>query len=145
MAASLRQRTATHEAGHVCAAIVYGIPVLSVTIDHAPNMHRGHSKAAHACGFECLTVLCLAGPAAEELFCGPITDPAAIQQDLRMARAHLSRAIADPLQVIAELLRCRDAAARLVRSQWGATRIAKLAEALLRQGTLRGEQIFAFC
>jgi hypothetical protein len=46
MAASLRQRTATHEAGHVCAAIVYGIPVLSVTIDYAPNMHRGHLQSS---------------------------------------------------------------------------------------------------
>ena len=61
-------------------------------------------------------------------------------------RARTCRALSrDPLQVIAELLRCRDAAARLLRSQWGATRIAKSAEALLRQGTLRGEQIFAFC
>jgi hypothetical protein len=128
----------------LCGRIIFGVPIISVSIA-PPHLHRGRYRPAHNLGREIMVTLCLAGIAAEELFCGPITDPAAIQQDLRIARAHLSRAIADPLQVIAELLRCRDAAARLVRSQWGATRIAKLAEALLRQGTLRGEQIFAFC
>ena len=129
-----------HESGHVCAALVYGIPVLSVTIDHAPHMHRGAYKAAHACALECLTTLCLAGIAAEEMFCGPITD-GGDEPDLRMAREHLSRAIANPLQAAAELPRCRAAAERLVRSAWAQQRIRLLADALLRCGTLSGEEI----
>jgi hypothetical protein len=99
-----RERVATHEAGHCVAALAYGIPILSVTIDNAPNMHRGAYKAAHACGLECLTVLCLAGIAAEEMFCGPITD-GGDQPDLRMAREHVARAIANPLHAAAELAR----------------------------------------
>jgi hypothetical protein len=136
MAASLRERTAIHEAAHVCAA---RIPILSVTIDHAPHMHRGAYKAAHACGLEYLTVLCLAGIAAEELFCGPITD-ASDQGDLKMAREYLARHF-DPLQAAAELSRCRAAAERLVRSAWAQQRIRLLAEALLRCGTLSCEDI----
>jgi hypothetical protein len=62
--------------------------------------------------------------------------------DLRMAREYLARSVPNPLRAAGELARCRDAAQRLVRSQWAQQRIAKLAEALLRYGTLRGEEIF---
>ena len=137
---SFRERVATHEAGHCVAALTFGIPILSVTIDPPPNMHRGAYKAEHACALEYLTVLCLAGIAAEELFCGPITD-GGDQPDLRMARTHLAHAIANPFRAAAELARCRAAAQRLVRSQWAQQRIAKLAEALLARGTLSGEEI----
>jgi hypothetical protein len=92
-----RERCAINKSGHCVAALAYGIPILSVTIDNAPKMHRGAYTAAHACGLECLTVLCLAGIAAEEMFFGPITD-GGDQHDLRMARELLSRAIADPLR-----------------------------------------------
>jgi hypothetical protein len=74
----------------------------------------------------------LAGPAAEELFCGTITDGGDLA-DCEMAREHLSRSISNPLQVAAELARCRAAAARLVRSAWAQQRIRllfRLAEAV---------------
>jgi hypothetical protein len=58
-------------------------------------------------------------------------------------REHLSRAIADPLQVIIELSRCRDAAARLVGSAWAQRRIVVLADALMRHGALNREEIFS--
>jgi hypothetical protein len=75
------------------------------------------------------------------MFCWPITDGGDVP-DLRMAREHLSSgAIANPLQVTIELARCRDAAARLVRSAWAQQRIRLLADALLRCGTLSGEEI----
>jgi hypothetical protein len=129
-----------HESGHVCAALVYGILVLSVTIDPPPNLRRGAYKAEHSCGLERLTVLCLAGPAAEEMFCGPITD-GGDEPDLRMAREHLARSISNPLQAAAELSRCRAAAERLIRSAWAQQRIRLLADGLLRCGTLSGEEI----
>jgi hypothetical protein len=59
-----------------------------------------------------------------------------------MARQYLARHIANPLQAAAELTRYRDAAQRPVRSAWAQHRIHLLADALLQQGTLSGEQIF---
>jgi hypothetical protein len=143
MAVSSRERTAVHEAAHAVCCILYGIPILSVSLD-PPNLHRGRFTVEHAFGLECLTVLCLAGIAAEEYFFGgPIPDPAAIQQDLQMARDACSRAIPDPLRAAVELARCRVAAERLVRGSQ--QRIAKLAAALVQHGTLSGEQIFEYC
>jgi hypothetical protein len=40
------------------------------------------------------------------------------------------------------IARYRDAAQRLVRSSWGQARICLLADALLRHGSLSGDQIF---
>jgi hypothetical protein len=57
-----------------------------------------------------------------------------------MAREHIARSV-NPLQVGVELARHRDAAARLVRSAWAQQRIRLLADALLRCGTLSGEEI----
>jgi hypothetical protein len=48
---------------------------------------------------------------------------------------------ANPLQAAADLVRFRDAAQRLVRSTWAQARIRLLADALLRCGTLSGEEI----
>jgi hypothetical protein len=140
MAVSSRERTAVHEAAHTVAALVFGIPVLSVSLD-PPNMHRGRFTAEHACGLECLTVLCLAGIAAEEYFFGtPIPDPAAIQQDLNMAKECVARAISDPLRAQVELARCRLESQRLVNS--AQQRIRVIANALLVRGVLSSEEIF---
>jgi hypothetical protein len=136
-----RERCAYHESGHVTAALVFGVPIISVTIDHPPHMHRDAYKAAHACGLEHLTTLCFAGIAAEEMFCGPITDGGDLA-DYAKAREYLARSIPNPLRAAAELARARESAQRLVRSQWAQARIAKLAEALLARGTLSGEEIF---
>jgi hypothetical protein len=89
---------------------------------------------------ECMVRLCLAGPEAENEFCGPITDDSD-RIDYKMAYAYLARQL-NPLQIGAELTRYRDAAQRLVRSAWARHRIRLLADALLRHGTLSGEQIF---
>jgi hypothetical protein len=145
MAVSLRERIATHEAGHCVAAITYGVPIISVTVEDRPHLHRGRYHAPTPdLGREAMVVLCLSGPAAEELFCGRIED-GGDGPDLRMAREQVSRAIADPLRVGIELARCRVAAERLVSSKFAQDRIKVLAAALLQHGTLRGEQIAAFC
>jgi hypothetical protein len=136
------ERCAYLEAGHVCAATVYAIPIVSVTIANGvPHLRRARYRAPHDFGLETLVTLCLSGPASEALFCGPIED-GSDQGDLQMAREYLSRAIADPLQVAIELARYRAAAARLVGSVWAQQLIIKVGRALLRHDTLRGEQIF---
>jgi hypothetical protein len=141
MAASLRQRTAIHEVAHAVCALVFGIPVISVTVDDRPHLHRGRYHApTRDLGFEAIAVLCLSGIAAEEMLCGPITDGGDLP-DLLMVREHIARSVANPLRAVAELLRCKSAAERLVRSEFARDRIGVLADALLRHGTLSGEQI----
>jgi hypothetical protein len=135
---SLRQRKSFHEAGHCCAAIVYGIPVISVTITNdTPHLHRARYCPPAGIGLECMTTLCLAGPAAEEFFCGPITD-GSDRIDIEMARRYLARRF-DLLRIEVELGRARDAAGRLVKDQQ--QRIRAIAAALLERGTLSGEDI----
>jgi len=141
MAVSLRERACVHEAGHTVAALVYGVEIISVTVKDRPHLHRGRYHAPTSeLGFEVVAVICFAGICAEELLCGPIEDGGDLL-DLRMVRAHIARSVSNPLQVGVELARHRDAAARLVRSQWARQRIAKLAAALLSRGTLSGEEI----
>ena len=73
--ASLSERAAYHEAGHCAAALAYGIPIISVTIDaDIPHLHWGRYRAQHDAGLECMARLCLARPAAETYFCGSIED-----------------------------------------------------------------------
>jgi hypothetical protein len=83
----------------------------------------------------------LAGPEAEREYCGPITDNSD-RVDYQMAYEYLARQLI-PLQVGTEFTRCRDAAQRLVCSPWAQRRIVAIADALLRHGTLTGEQISA--
>jgi hypothetical protein len=143
MAASLRERKSVHEAGHCVAAITYGVEIVSVTVEDRPHPHmrrgRYHAPTAEL-GFEAIAVICFAGICAEELLVGPIEDGGDLP-DLLMVREHLARSIANPLQAAAELSRCRAAAERLVRSAWAQARIRLLADALLRCGTLSGEEI----
>jgi hypothetical protein len=61
-----------------------------------------------------------------------------------MAYEYLARE-RDPLQIGAELTGCRDAVRCLVKTPWAQQRIAAIANALLRQGTLSGEQVCEFC
>ncbi len=140
---SLRERTAIHESGHAVAALTFGIPIISVSIaEDRPHLRRGRYRAHdEGFGLEAIVTLCLSGPEAEREFCGPITDNNDYT-DYQMARGYLADRVPNPLQAAAELARFRDAARRLVRSPWGRQRITVLADALLRHGTLSGEQIF---
>ncbi len=69
---------------------------------------------------------------------GPITD-GSDRIDYEMARGYLARHY-QPLQVEAEIVRFRAAADRLVVSEQ--RRITTIANALLKFGTLSGEEIF---
>jgi hypothetical protein len=140
----LQRRRAFHEAGHVVCALAYGIPILAASIaDNHSHMLRGRYRPPLASiGLEAMTVLCMSGAAAEEFFCGPITDGGDCV-DLEMARDYLTRAGFDPLRVGAGLKQARDAAQRLVRTPAVEDRIRLIADALLRHGTLSGDDIGA--
>jgi hypothetical protein len=128
--------------GHATAALIYGIPVVRVSAAaDDPHFLRGRCRLPPNLALECMTVLCLCGPAAEQLFCGPIVD-GGDECDLAMAREYLAREF-DPLRVGIELMRLRDAADKLARTPWASRRIQVIATALLQRGSLTGEQIAA--
>ena len=137
------ERTAIHEAGHTMVAVRYSIPIIRVTILNEPHMHRGRYRpeCSRLIGLRRLVTLCLAGPEAERVFCGPIRD-GGDKTDQRMARVYLSARLASD-QIEAELSCCQDAAAQLVRSKWGKRIITRIADALLARGTLSGNEVSA--
>jgi hypothetical protein len=106
-------------------------------------LHRGRYRPPPGIGLEAMVTLCLSGPAAETLFCGPIND-GGDRVDIEMARGYLSQRF-DPLTVGAEIARLRNAADRLVRTEWAQQRqrIVQIANGLLRSGSLDAEQIAA--
>ena len=136
------RRTALHEAGHAVAALTFAIPIISVSIDAAtPHLHHARYQPQHDAGLETLAVMFLAGPSAEQLFCGSI-EPGTDRFDLAMAREHLARRFA-PLQIGAEMVHLRGSAEALVRLPWAWQRIEVIANALLQRGTLSGTDIAA--
>jgi hypothetical protein len=134
-----RERRAYHEGGHCAACIVFGIPIISVSITgDVPHMLRSRWHAPDGIiGVEAMTTLCLAGPAAEEFFCGKIED-GSDRIDYQMARGYLARRF-DPLRVELEIGRARAGARRLIIDQ--EQRIRAIANALLQHGTLTGDEI----
>jgi ATP-dependent Zn protease len=135
-----RERTAYHEAGHVISAVQLGVPVISATIDRKqPHFLRGRYKQSRDLAIEHLVTVCLAGPAAEEMFCGPITDDGDAV-DLRMARSYLAPHYSEFVLGF-QIDRLRGAAERLVRDT--KPKIKLIADALLKHGSLDADQISA--
>jgi hypothetical protein len=135
------KRAAYHEAGHCLGAIAYGVPIISVTVSPSPHMLRAHYHAPADIGLEAICILCLAGPASEEYFCGKIDD-GSDQTDITTVRKYLSRQY-DALQIRFQFDRLRDAADKLVRTEWAQQRIKLIAAELLARGTLSAEDIAA--
>jgi hypothetical protein len=137
-----KQRTAIHEAGHCVAAVQLGVPVIGATIDpRRPHFTRDGFRRSRNLALEHLCLICLSGPAAEELFCGPIAD-AGDKLDLAQARAFIADGYNEFMRPY-ELARLRNAAENLVRSHWARERIKRLAAALIDQGSLAAEAIYA--
>ena len=134
------QRAATHEAGHCVAALTFGIPIVEATVEGSPHLRRGRFHMQRSTGIECLAILCLSGPAAEEMVCGPICD-GGDRGDLEMARTYLRSRFSE-LEVAQQMQRMRDAANRLVRTRWAEVRIWAIAGALVERGTLTADEIY---
>lgn len=112
-----KQRVATHEAGHVVAAIQLGIPVLGATIDPArPHFTRDAFRRSRNLALEHLCIICMAGPEAERLFCGEITDDGD-KIDVTMAKNYIADGYPEIMRGY-QFGRLRDAAASLVRTDW---------------------------
>ena len=105
--------------------------------DGAPHLHRDSFRREQSLAVECLVTLCLSGPAAEEMFYGPITDGGDLI-DIEMARDYLRERYTEA-QLALQLERMQLAAERLVASE--RARIEIVADALMRHGTLSGNQI----
>jgi hypothetical protein len=135
-------RACVHEAGHAVACLCLGIPLSHVSGDPAnPHLHRARYQPAHDAGLECLVTLCLAGPVAEAMHCGAITD-GGDEGDYQMARHYLAHRCG-PLQIGTEIDRLRDAAARLLKTEWASRSVHLIADALRRRRTLSAADIEA--
>jgi hypothetical protein len=137
-----KQRVATHEAGHVVAAVQLGIPVVSATIEHGtPHFMRGRFRRNRDTAIEHLCLICLAGPASEEVYCdGPIPDFGCFR-DFAMARSY----IADAFPLITQNYqfdRLKSAAKDLVRTPWAREGIRRLSDALLARTTIHALDIY---
>jgi hypothetical protein len=138
----IRERITYHEAGHCVAALVFDIPIIRVTIEaDVPHLHRGRWRSESDMALANIVTLCLCGPAAEIAYVGPICDDSD-HVDYAMARKYLSEGGFDPVLIEVEIDKCRDAANGLVRTPWAQDRIQLIAAALLKRGSLSGEQIF---
>jgi hypothetical protein len=79
---------------------------VTVTIENdEPHLLRDRFRREQSLATECLCLVCLSGPAAEELFFGP-TDDGGDRIDLDMARRYLRDCFADD-QIEQQLVRMR--------------------------------------
>jgi ATP-dependent Zn protease len=131
------ERIAYHESGHTIAAITFGLPVVAVTIDGRPHLHRDRFRRERSSATEALIIVCLAGPSAETLFFGP-ADDGGDRINIDMARRYLCGCFADN-QIELQMLRMSQAAERLVTSS--RREIEAIAAALMQRGTLTGAEV----
>jgi ATP-dependent Zn protease len=139
----MRERTAYHEAGHVICSIQLGIGVQRATIrPDRPHFARERfvKYRDHRTSVEHLCLICLSGPEAEKLFCGPITDHGD-HVDIAMAKNFISDGWPEVMRGY-QLSRLRDAAASLVATLWAREGILQLADALLREQTIDALRIY---
>jgi ATP-dependent Zn protease len=132
------QRICYHESGHVAAALTYGLPIIRVSAgSFEPHLLRGGFRRERTSGVEALSVLCLAGPAAEQMFFGEITDHSDFI-DQQMAKDYLLSCFPE-VEIPYQMTRAKYAAEHLVASS--RHQITTVATALLRRGSLTGDEI----
>jgi hypothetical protein len=140
-ASTLLERVAYHEVGHALAALLFGIPIRTVTVEGQPHLHRGELPLDPGLTLEALLTLCLAGPECERLHCGALDD-GGDTLDIDAAFRHLRHELS-PLEVLGEYSRARNAAAALVATPWARRCTVRLVQALVERGTLSGEDLYS--
>jgi hypothetical protein len=132
------KRATYHEGGHTIAAVTLGLRVITVTIEGGrPHLLRDRFRQQRSLAAEAVAIVCLSGPAAETMFFG-LADDGGDHIDRQMARGYLHGYYRDA-EVELQMVRMSQAAERLVISE--RTKIETVAAALLRHGTLTGDQI----
>jgi hypothetical protein len=131
------ERTAYHESGHCIAARTLGLPIKFATIDGRPHLLRGAFSGQRSTSIESIVLVCLAGPAAEQLFFGRV-DNGGDAVDIDLAHDYL-RDFYAAAEIGYQLTRMRLGAERLVTSSH--RQIMLVADALMRHGSLSGEHI----
>jgi hypothetical protein len=134
-AATNAERSAYHESGHVAAALVYGSPILSVSLD-PPRLLRGRLRAPEA-AYLCV---CFSGAASERLHLGGKIGACGDVEDYAMARAFLVLRYS-LIEIGVRMDSAIVAADGPVATPWARARVPLIAAALLECGTLSGEQI----
>jgi hypothetical protein len=132
----LLERICFHESGHVAAALLYAIPIRSVSVE-PPLFQRG--KAPIRPPLDQLLTLCFAGGASEALYFG---SDSGSSEDHAMAQRFASRRGHFLLSARA-LERAERAAFGLVRTDWGKRAIPRIADALRERGVLSGGDVHA--
>jgi hypothetical protein len=133
---ALRQRICIHEAGHAAAALLYAIPIRSVSVE--PPLFLRDKASIHSPPDQLLT-LCFCGGASEALYFGSHCGSSA---DYAMAQRFASRC-GNFMLSARELERAERAAFGLVRTDWGKRTIPRIADALRERGVLSGGDVHA--
>jgi hypothetical protein len=134
---ALRQRICIHEAGHCAAALCFGLPIKSVSID-PPRLLRQRLRPPE----EAWLTVCFSGGAAERLHIGGRFDECGDVQDYAMARRFLCRHY--PLVEIGlRIDTAMVAAERLIKTDWARSAVPKIAAALHQRGFLSGDDVYA--
>jgi hypothetical protein len=132
----LLERICFHESGHACAALLYAIPIRSVSVN-PPLLPR--AKTFPRPPLDQLLTLCFCGSSAEALYFG---SDSGSSEDYAMAQRSASR-FGHFMLSARELEKAQRAAFSLVRTDWAKRAIPRVADALHERRVLTGQDIHA--
>jgi hypothetical protein len=134
---ALRQRICIHESGHAAAALCFGLPILSVSVE-PPRLLRQRLRPPE----EAWLTVCFSGGAAERLHIGGGFNECGEIEDYRMAHSFLCGRY--PLVEIGLRIDTAVVAAeRLIKTNWARSAVPKIAAALHQRGFLSGDDVYA--
>jgi hypothetical protein len=137
MDAALRQRVCIHEAGHAAAALCFGLPILSVSVE-PPRLLRARLRPPE----DAWLTTCFSGGAAERLHLGGQWNECGEVADYRMAHSFLSGRY--PLvEIGVRIDNAMVAAEGLVKTPWARARVPVIARALDERSVLSGDDVYA--
>jgi hypothetical protein len=134
---ALRQRICIHESGHCAAALCFGLPILSVSVE-PPRLLRQRLRPPE----ETWLTVCFSGGAVERLHIGGGFNECGELEDYRMAHSFLCGRyprIEVGLRIDAAMV----AAERLIKTDWARSAVPKIAAALHQRGFVSGDDVYA--